>query len=67
MQSARCDAVHEARTCRRRQMVLWCACLTGLRTCRHLKAAGSPGLVVDPGRIVWSPFSAERDAALFRS
>ncbi len=21
--------------------------------CRHLKAAGSPGLVVDPGKIVW--------------
>ena len=34
--------------------------------CRHLRAAGSPGLVVDPGRIVWSPYAIERDLANFR-
>jgi len=34
--------------------------------CRHLKEAGSPGLIVDPGRIVWSPYCPERELITFR-
>lgn len=33
---------------------------------RLLAEAGSPGLVVDPSRIVWSPYSAERELASYR-
>jgi histone acetyltransferase MYST1 len=33
---------------------------------RHLKAAGSAGLPVDPARIVWTPYSAEREYAMYR-
>lgn len=33
---------------------------------RHLKEAGSPGLIVDPGRIVWSPYCPERELITFR-
>ncbi|GIL77107.1 hypothetical protein Vretimale_3121 [Volvox reticuliferus] len=32
---------------------------------KHLKAAGGPGLVVDPTKIVWTPYNAERDYANF--
>ncbi|KXZ44682.1 hypothetical protein GPECTOR_63g11 [Gonium pectorale] len=32
---------------------------------KHLKAAGGPGLVVDPSKIVWTPYNAERDYANF--
>ncbi|KAG2439926.1 hypothetical protein HXX76_004045 [Chlamydomonas incerta] len=32
---------------------------------KHLKAAGGPGLVVDPSKIVWTPYNAERDYADF--
>ncbi|MEW5308481.1 MAG: hypothetical protein WDW38_000438 [Sanguina aurantia] len=28
---------------------------------KHLKAAGSAGLVVDPNRIIWTPYNAERE------
>ena len=28
---------------------------------KHLKQAGGAGLVVDPARIVWTPYNAERD------
>ncbi|CAL5225365.1 g8169 [Coccomyxa viridis] len=34
---------------------------------RHLKQAGSPGLQVDPKFIVWCPYSAEREYALYRN
>ncbi|KAF5828099.1 MYST-like histone acetyltransferase 2 [Dunaliella salina] len=30
---------------------------------RQLKAAGGPGLVVDPSKIVWTPYNAEREYA----
>jgi len=33
---------------------------------RHLKAAGSAGLPVDPARIVWTPYSAEREYAGYK-
>lgn len=33
---------------------------------RHMKAAGSEGLVVDPSRIVWTPFDAERELQQYR-
>ncbi|GLI59568.1 hypothetical protein VaNZ11_001474 [Volvox africanus] len=32
---------------------------------KHLKAAGGPGLAVDPSKIVWTPYNAERDYANF--
>ncbi len=32
---------------------------------KHLKAAGGPGLVVDPTKIVWTPYNPERDYANF--
>eukprot|EP00227_Mantoniella_beaufortii_P009750 CAMPEP_0197575486 /NCGR_PEP_ID=MMETSP1326-20131121/866_1 /TAXON_ID=1155430 /ORGANISM="Genus nov. species nov., Strain RCC2288" /LENGTH=487 /DNA_ID=CAMNT_0043138263 /DNA_START=129 /DNA_END=1592 /DNA_ORIENTATION=- len=28
---------------------------------KHLKAAGSPGVVVDPGKLIWTPYNAEKD------
>lgn len=28
---------------------------------KHLKAAGGPGLVVHPAKILWTPYNAERD------
>ena len=31
-----------------------------------LAEAGNPGLTVDPSRIVWSPYSAERELASYR-
>jgi len=33
----------------------------------HLKAAGSPGLVVDPGKIVWTAYSAERELLAYKN
>ena len=33
---------------------------------RLLAEAGSPGLQVDASRIVWSPYSAERELASYR-
>jgi histone acetyltransferase MYST1 len=33
---------------------------------KHLKAAGSAGLAVDPARIVWTPYSAEREYAGYK-
>lgn len=33
---------------------------------RHLKRAGGAGLVVDPGKIVWTPYNAEREYQSFR-
>ena len=33
---------------------------------KHLKAAGSAGLPVDPARIVWTPYSAEREYAGYK-
>lgn len=33
---------------------------------KHLKAAGSAGMVVDPTKIVWTPYNAERDYANFK-
>ena len=32
-----------------------------LLSCRNLKEAGSAGLAVDPSRIVWTPYHAERE------
>ncbi|KAK9839708.1 hypothetical protein WJX81_007330 [Elliptochloris bilobata] len=34
---------------------------------RHLRSAGSPGLEVDPSKIVWTPYSAEREYAMYRN
>ncbi|BDA40557.1 Histone acetyltransferase KAT8 [Coccomyxa sp. Obi] len=34
---------------------------------RTLKAAGSPGLEVDPSKIVWTPYSAEAEYRQFRN
>ncbi|KAK9810626.1 hypothetical protein WJX73_005768 [Symbiochloris irregularis] len=34
---------------------------------RHLKMAGSAGLKVDPSKIVWTPYNAEREYASFRN
>lgn len=28
---------------------------------QHLKAAGSPGLVIDPSKIIWTPYNPERE------
>lgn len=39
-----------------------CVCM-----CRHLKMAGSAGLQVDPSKIVWTPYNAEREYASFRN
>eukprot|EP00798_Chlamydomonas_sp_ICE-L_P023144 gene23144-30348_t len=33
---------------------------------KHLKQAGGPGLVVDPSKIVWTPYNAERDYANYK-
>ena len=33
---------------------------------KHLRAAGSAGLPVDPARIVWTPYSAEREYAGYK-
>jgi histone acetyltransferase MYST1 len=33
---------------------------------KHLKAAGSAGLPVDPARIVWTPYSADREYAGYK-
>jgi histone acetyltransferase MYST1 len=33
---------------------------------RHLKEAGSAGVVVDPSKIIWMPYNAERDYATYR-
>lgn len=35
--------------------------------CRHLKQAGSAGLVVDPSKIVWTPYNSEREMAAYRN
>jgi hypothetical protein len=35
--------------------------------CRILEKAGSPGLQVDPSKIVWTPFNAEREYASIRN
>lgn len=34
---------------------------------RHLAKAGSPGLEVDPSKIVWTPYNAERDYQNYRN
>jgi hypothetical protein len=28
---------------------------------QHLKAAGSPGLVIDPAKIIWTPYNPDRE------
>ncbi len=33
---------------------------------RNLKEAGSAGLAVDPSKIVWTPYHAEREYANYR-
>ena len=33
---------------------------------RHLKAAGSAGLPVDPARIVWTPYDPSREYAQYK-
>ena len=33
---------------------------------KHLREAGSAGMAVEPGRIVWTPYNAEREYANFR-
>ena len=35
--------------------------------CRHLKRAGGVGLEVDPDKIVWTPYNAEREYQSFRN
>jgi hypothetical protein len=35
--------------------------------CSILKKAGSPGLQVDPSKIVWTPYNAEREYANYRN
>lgn len=32
----------------------------------HLAACGSPGVEVDPSRLIWTPYNAERDYAGYR-
>lgn len=38
-----------------------CAAPSLIEAC--LKKAGGPGMVVDPTKIVWTPYNAERDYA----
>ena len=33
----------------------------------HMKLAGRPGVLVDPSKIVWTPYNAEREYNQFRS
>mmetsp|Transcript_13381 Transcript_13381/g.54026 ORF Transcript_13381/g.54026 Transcript_13381/m.54026 type:complete len:572 (+) Transcript_13381:187-1902(+) len=33
---------------------------------KHLKAAGSPGVEVDPTKLIWTPYNAEKEYANFR-
>jgi len=33
---------------------------------KHLRDAGSAGVEVDPSKIIWTPYNAERDYASFR-
>jgi histone acetyltransferase MYST1 len=28
---------------------------------QHLQAAGSPGLVIDPSKIIWTPYNPDRE------
>ncbi len=33
---------------------------------KHLKAAGSPGVEVDPSKLIWTPYNAEKEYANFK-
>ena len=33
---------------------------------KHLKAAGSPGVEVDPAKLIWTPYNAEKEYANFK-
>ncbi len=51
-------------------LLLPCLCFVHISylvlVCRNLKEAGSAGLAVDPSKIVWTPYHAEREYANYR-
>lgn len=48
------------------QKGLHVVCVDPRLVVKYLKEAGSEGLVVDPSKIVWTPYNAEREYSHYR-